>query len=216
MGCSSVFPPIDPSTAFLTRESIDPSLVLIHHADLWTTCFGFAVDPETILTARHCLAPFIQDGTSGGPDCASRFDRADIGTLNLVPLSEAWSGRGRSTYAARSVLVPSCDGYCECDVALLTVDQKHDLRPVALALDEPIPGTKYFSPTCGAIGAFSQVDRISERDWVGNGLSCSGDSGAPAFDQRGEVIGILSRADISETASIYMTTTRSLLKGLGH
>lgn len=188
------------------------------------TCTGSLVAPNVVLTARHCVAD-VSRGPEG-LDCEDRFgptwsaDSFSVTTLTEMP-------RRGGEFGVRQVLVTADPGLCDNDIAVLILDEN---VPTSAAVplvpriddgpdtDEVYTAIGYGEPNAGTrrrlagksvicVGDFwcgeETGEVIGRFDWIGDGSICSGDSGGPALDAFGRVIGVVSRGDDACEYGIY-------------
>ena len=190
-------------------------------------CTASLIAPNLLLTARHCVSP------SEGEDrviCGSAtFDDAVAGD-QVISTNDAVPNRQSPTFRGASVRVPS-EGADTCgfDIALITlaepipssvaapavpridreVEAGESYTAVGYGVDEngdPTEGrmvlrdlTVECSPgACGPRG-------IESTEFLGETGVCSGDSGGPALDVNGKVIGVVSRGSEPCETPIYGT-----------
>jgi hypothetical protein len=178
-------------------------------------CTGTLIAPNLVLTAQHCVANIAENQV----DCeSSRFgDRFDANSLGVAPYATL-SGRTRYFPVAEVVLPGEGDALCGNDIALLILGGRFDVAdlpavdprldvPAARgepytavgfgdALAEGDPGVRRardgLNVVCGArdCGGGSV---LTNSEFVGEESVCEGDSGGPALDASGRVIGVASR-----------------------
>ncbi|MBW2454516.1 MAG: trypsin-like serine protease [Deltaproteobacteria bacterium] len=125
---------------------------------------------------------------------------------------------------------PGTDNLCGYDIALILLEGKGIGATVATPLvprleSPPVAGDSYgaigygnTSPDGGGSGTRMHIDdntvtctgldcpagsSVTDREWRGTAPTCSGDSGGPAIDAEGRVMGALSRGPTGCTSSIY-------------
>ncbi len=125
---------------------------------------------------------------------------------------------------------PGTDNLCGYDIALIILEGKGVGATVATPLvprleSPPATDDSYAaigygntSPEGGGSGSRMRVDdntitctglscpigsTVTEREWRGTAPTCSGDSGGPAIDAEGRVMGALSRGPSDCTSSVY-------------
>jgi MYXO-CTERM domain-containing protein len=194
-------------------------------------CSGVVIAPDLVLTARHCVSA-LRRGASLCED--TTFYPAQALTIELVALSETLD---RFEVPAENVSVPTEGGeLCGYDVALVRVPGlERAVRKRSVHVFEPRfdggvrHGESYRAVGLGAYnaegngvgtrrergdlsvdcaGKACQSAGVGEREWRGSDAICSGDSGGPAIDDGGRLIGIVSRANSNDCskpiyASVY-------------
>lgn len=191
-------------------------------------CTATLIAPNLLLTARHCVSPGVGDdhvlcGESvlGEPYPASAF----FATNAPQPRDDS------TFFKAIDVRVPAQgEDTCGYDVALIILDQNVPSSismPAVPRIDrEVVPGEPYTAVGYGvnedgnSTGSRMQRDGLSidcEPGSCGSGVEsteflgetgiCSGDSGGPALDADGKVVGVVSRGGPDCSTPVYGTVT---------
>jgi len=182
---------------------------------LGNACSGVVVSDRAVLTARHCIAPI---GSESTVDCATTtFGQPSDPAHVFVRI-------GSIEHAVARVLVEEAAGYCGHDLALLMLTEPlSDVAPIALRLERRVAAGETFSAIGLGDGTRTRRDGLQvqcvgdgcdsalldRREWWGDGAVCDGDSGGPALDGEGRVVGIASRKRAGCTATIYEDVAES-------
>jgi Trypsin len=191
-------------------------------------CTATLIAPNLLLTARHCVSPgtgddhvLCGDSVLGEPYPASAF----IATNDAQPRNSS------PVFHAIDVRVPGVgEDTCGYDVALIILKQNvpADISmPAVPRIDREVqPGESYtavgygLNETGNSTGSRMQLAGLSiecEPGSCGEGVEstefrgekgiCSGDSGGPALDAQGKVVGVVSRGGPDCSTPVYSTVT---------
>lgn len=190
------------------------------------TCSGALVAPDLVLTAQHCVAE-----TPKRIRCdEARFGAVDDPVrVHVTTSEEMWSGGATWTRGREIILPTGGDSVCGHDLALVALEEpvpEDDVVPLDLRLDRAAEdGEPYsavgFGNTGGDVkdaGSRRRRDglrvecvgyrcgdegQVAGNEWRGDVGACRGDSGGPALDAEGRVLGITSRGPTGCNDPIY-------------
>ncbi len=188
-----------------------------------SACTANLIAPNVLLTARHCIASANTDDVVCGK---SLFGDPVTGPQTIVT-GDVTVGQGSTFYRGLDVRVPS-DGndMCGYDVALIILKSAvSSITPLIPRIDVPVrSGEQYVAVGYGLnadgdqnpgrmiLGDLS-VHCLSDEcqmpfgvaptEFMGQAGICSGDSGGPALDGDGKIIGVVSRGSNPCATPIY-------------
>jgi hypothetical protein len=195
------------------------------NGDIRHTCSGTLIAPNLVLTAQHCVAdtPHLVDCARSVFKPAAAADRVIVTTG-----SSMWASSAVWLTASDVITPPGGPRVCGHDVALVVLSSPigADLVSVlAPRLDvSPEQREEYAAIGYGAthgggddagqrrrrdalhvvcVGSACGSTQVDEDEWRGDHGVCSGDSGGPAIDGDGLVIGVTSRAPTDGLSPVY-------------
>jgi hypothetical protein len=185
-------------------------------------CTGTLLAADIVVTARHCLADITAGGFSCDEDgsvvgAGGRIIANDDPTSFNVYVGTTLDPRQTPSGHGRSIVDDGADFLCGHDFAILILDapisgaRTRKLATTAAVVGETVDVVGWGATAQQPLPAVRQerhelaVLRVgpATRDAFGRGLAagefelgesgCSGDSGAPALDRDGAILGVLSR-----------------------
>lgn len=190
------------------------------------TCSSTLIAPNLVLTAQHCVADAPKLISCKTATFGERVDPTQV----FATLGSALWAADAPWLSARAVLSPP-DGNAVCgrDLALIVLSsplRASEVTPLAPRLDRPPEVSEVYSAVgygdtegrardsgirrrrdglrieCVGYGCGRQ-ERITGSEWRGESGICSGDSGGPALDVTGRIIGVTSRGPAGCADPIY-------------
>jgi hypothetical protein len=209
-----------------TDDTADVAVVGIVDNGSGATCTGSLVAPDLVITAQHCVAPPVgigmcDQGTFDLPRPPAGFFVTTRPMLTFEP---------SDYHGVVEIVLPPGSGFCGRDIALLRLADQvtaAEAAPIAPRLDPPpAPAEIYAAVGFGAIddngtgsgqrrrrdglavdcaGAGCASTFIGDAEWRGEAGVCMGDSGGPALDGSGRVIGVVSRGSFGCVDPVHTT-----------
>ncbi len=186
-------------------------------------CSGTLIAPNLVLTAQHCVAPtngeYVQCGRTV-------FGQSAAASTIFVTTKTQLSRNAADYHAVSAIHVPEGSDFCGNDIALLVLRSnvsEDEAIPLIPRIDlAPIRGESYTAVgyghtgegagsgvrraisgrqiLCGGAGCRGQV---AQTEFYGSDGTCQGDSGGTARDEKGRVLGALSRGPGGCAGSVY-------------
>lgn len=197
-------------------------VVAVINTDSGSICSGVVIHPRVVLTARHCVAR-IEHGPTIDCDRTTFGNVTEPGHMLIATTTDGTIPDQK--HAVVQVLVPDHGKFCGGDLAALILPKaldEHEAAPIDLRADSPVPGETFTAIGFGrdgdspsgarkrrdglrvsCVGDGCRSSLLVRTEWWGDGAVCEGDSGGPALDRDGRVVGIASRKRDGCTATIY-------------
>jgi hypothetical protein len=222
-----------PSAAETTQRIAGGTLDLEHLAVFqaftrweggYGACTATLIAPNVLLTARHCVA----EGESSNVRCGVSFFGDTVKGSSVVATNAAVPAEESNYYRGLDIRVPAeSNSMCGYDVALIILSLPvlaSVATPAVPRIDRPVEvGEPYVAVgygvndegepnpgrmTLGDLGVrcASGCERafgVTSTEFLGDTGICSGDSGGPALDAAGKVIGVASRGSDPCQTPIY-------------
>jgi hypothetical protein len=199
----------------------------------YPSCSGTLLTQNLVLTAHHCVAALNSEDGSSVECGKTQFRDADSASTLLISVEANVGQEGLNPYRVDQVWVPERgSAVCGKDIALLLLSGSGVPASVATPIEPGLTAEVKADALFAAIGyglqdpndqrgetaghrmgvddaqvfcAGSACDTplITDTEWIAESPVCSGDSGGPALDQAGRVVGVTSRGDPECTIGIY-------------
>jgi V8-like Glu-specific endopeptidase len=200
--------------------------MVMHAGDEFSSCSATLIAPNLLLTARHCVSDDVVDPViCGRSDLGATFPPESVFATNAMVFA-----RDLEWLRTAEVHVPSeGSDTCGFDVALVVLSENVPAQvavPSVPRIDREVEaGEVYVAVGYGIDDLGSVGDRrmrgglsvacepgscgygVRVSEFVGETGVCPGDSGGPALDEAGKVVGVVSRGAADCSTPVYSTVT---------
>ncbi len=236
LGCSGESDSPDEAAQPIQGGSVDSetsavfAMAVRRSEDTVSLCTATLIERNLFLTARHCLVDTARVVRCGSSEFDDPLVPLQIALVNATELDDE-SLESAPVFRGVSVFIPDTSEVCGADIALVeTAEQVPSsvAEPIEPRLDAFVArGELYTAVGYGGVeddGRGSGVRRsrqdlkvlcggdecgsaVAAEEFLGEVGTCEGDSGGPALDENGRVIGVLSRGGDHCSQPIYGSTT---------
>lgn len=214
------------------NDSTDVNVVGIIELSQGALCSGSLLAPNMVLTARHCVSSILNT-VGGGVQCSTTTAAKPFATSGFFITTKPVMSMNPGDYVGVKEVIPAPgtdQKLCGNDQTILILARNltpDEAVPLVPRVDSQLAkNEEYYAIGFGATndqgagagqrrrrdGLFVYCaetdckgvqDFVKPTEWIGDTGICEGDSGGPALDLQGRVVGVTSRGGQNCSSPVY-------------